>query len=45
MEDLTMESKKQDNKQVKKQPLTALAVVTLSEKDMSSVSGGGKSWT
>jgi bacteriocin-like protein len=44
MEDLTMESKKQDKKQVKKQPLTALPVVTLSEKDMSSVSGGGSSW-
>lgn len=35
-----METKKQDNKQVKTQPLTSLRVVSLTEKDMSSVSGG-----
>ena len=40
-----MESKKQDKKQVKKQPLTALPVVTLSEKDMSAVSGGARTWS
>lgn len=39
-----METKQQDNKQVQTQPLAHLPVVTLSEKDMSAVSGGRASW-
>ncbi|WP_277883398.1 hypothetical protein [Nostoc flagelliforme] len=40
-----MEIKKQDNKQAKTQPLTKLPVVTLTDKDMSAVSGGGHKWS
>jgi len=43
MEDSTMEIKKQDNKQDKRQPKTELPVALLTEKDMSAVSGGTKS--
>jgi bacteriocin-like protein len=35
-----MDNKKQDKKQVKTLPLANLPIVTLSEKDMSSVNGG-----
>jgi hypothetical protein len=35
-----METKKQDKKQAKTQPLANLPVVALTEKDMSSVNGG-----
>ncbi len=35
-----MDTKKQDKKQSKTQPLANLPIVTLSEKDMSSVNGG-----
>ncbi|MDF5733633.1 MAG: hypothetical protein PUP92_38085 [Rhizonema sp. PD38] len=35
-----MKIKKQGNKQIKTEPLTKLPVVTLTDKDMSSVSGG-----
>ncbi len=37
-----MEAKQQDKKQVKTQPVSNLPVVNLTEKDMSSVSGGGR---
>jgi bacteriocin-like protein len=40
-----MEIKKQDKKEAKTQPLTKLPVVTLTEKDMSSVSGGSRRWS
>ena len=40
-----MNTKKQDQKQAKTLPLTNLPIVTLTEKDMSSVNGGGyNSW-
>jgi bacteriocin-like protein len=40
-----MDTKKQDQKQAKTLPLTKLLIVTLTEKDMSSVNGGGtQSW-
>ena len=35
-----METKKPDRKQAKTLPLTQLPIVTLTEKDMSSVNGG-----
>jgi bacteriocin-like protein len=35
-----MDNKKQDKKQAKTQPLANLPIVTLTDKDMSSVSGG-----
>ncbi len=35
-----MDNKKPDQKQVKTLPLTKLPIVTLTEKDMSSVNGG-----
>ena len=35
-----MDTKKQDKKQVKTQPLAKLPIVTLTDKDMSSVNGG-----
>jgi len=37
-----METKQQDNKQDKRQSLAKLPVVTLTEKDMSRVSGSNK---
>lgn len=41
-----METKKQVKKQTKTQPLTALPVMPLNEKDMSKVSGGaGSTWS
>ncbi len=40
-----MELNKQVKKEVKTQPLANLPVVTLTEKDMSSVSGGGRRWS
>jgi bacteriocin-like protein len=40
-----MEIKKSVKKEVKTQLLTTLPVVTLTEKDMSSVTGGGGRWT
>jgi len=40
-----MDTKKQDKKQAKTLPLTNLPIVTLTDKDMSSVNGGGyNSW-
>ncbi len=36
-----MDTKKQDQKQAKTLPLVKLSIVTLTEKDMSSVNGGG----
>jgi bacteriocin-like protein len=39
-----MEINKSVKKEVKTQLLTTLPVVTLTEKDMSSVSGGARSW-
>jgi hypothetical protein len=40
-----MDTKKPDKKQAKTQPLANLPIVTLTEKDMSVVSGGGyNSW-
>ena len=40
-----MDTKKQDHKQGKTLPLKNLPIVTLTEKDMSSVNGGGyNSW-
>ncbi len=39
-----MEIKQQVKKEVKTQPLANLPVVTLTEKDMSSVSGGRSAW-
>ncbi len=39
-----MEIKKQDKKEAKILLLANLPLVTLTEKDMSSVSGGGRSW-
>ena len=40
-----MDNKKQDKKQAKTLPLTKLPVVTLTDKDMSSVNGGSyQSW-
>ncbi|HSF76558.1 MAG TPA: hypothetical protein VLA84_22375 [Microcoleus sp.] len=40
-----MDAKKPDQKQAKTLPLTNLPIVTLTEKDMSSVNGGGyNSW-
>jgi len=41
-EDLIMESKQQDNKPAKTQPMANLPIVTLTDKDMSHISGGGK---
>ncbi len=35
-----MDTQKQDKKQAKTQPLANLPIVTLTEKDMSSVNGG-----
>jgi len=35
-----MDTKKQDQKQAKTLPVTQLPIVTLTEKDMSSVNGG-----
>jgi bacteriocin-like protein len=35
-----MDTKKQDQKQTKTLPLTQLPIVTLTDKDMSSVNGG-----
>jgi len=43
-ENLTMETKKQDNKQAKTQLVAHLPIVSLTEKDMSAVSGGRSSW-
>ncbi len=40
-----MEIKKQDKKEAKILLLANLPLVTLTEKDMSSVSGGGRSWS
>ncbi len=40
-----MDTKKQDQKQAKTLPLTKLSIVTLTDKDMSSVNGGSyNSW-
>jgi hypothetical protein len=39
-EEATMDNKKQSQKQGKTLPLTNLPIVTLTEKDMSSVNGG-----
>jgi bacteriocin-like protein len=40
-----MDTKKQSQKQPKTLPLAKLSIVTLTEKDMSSVNGGGyNSW-
>ncbi len=39
-----MEIKKQDKKDAKILPLANLPLVTLTAKDMSSVSGGGRIW-
>ncbi len=40
-----MDNKKSDKKQGKTLPVTQLPIVTLTEKDMSSVNGGGyNSW-
>lgn len=39
-----METKQQDNKKAKTLPLAHLPIVTLTEKDMSVVSGGGSKW-
>ena len=40
-----MDTKKPDNKPAKTLPLTKLPIVTLTDKDMSSVNGGGyNSW-
>ncbi len=36
-----MDTKKQDQKPAKTLPLTQLPIVTLTDKDMSSVNGGG----
>jgi len=36
-----MDTKKPDQKQAKTLPVTQLPIVTLTEKDMSSVNGGG----
>jgi hypothetical protein len=45
MEDFAMDNKKSDKKQGKTLPVTQLPIVTLTEKDMSSVNGGGyNSW-
>ena len=38
-----MDTKKQDQKQAKTLPLKNLPIVTMTEKDMSSVNGGGYS--
>jgi bacteriocin-like protein len=38
-----MDTKKQDKKQAKTLPLVKLPIVTLTDKDMSSVNGGGYS--
>jgi hypothetical protein len=40
MEDSTMDNKKPDKKQGKTLPATQLSIVTLTDKDMSSVNGG-----
>jgi len=40
-----MEAKQQDKKEVKTLPLTNLPVLTLTEKDMSSLHGGGRTWS
>ncbi len=40
-----METKKQDKKEAKTQPLANLLVVSLDEKDMSAVSGGSRRWS
>ncbi len=40
-----METKKQVKKEVKTQPLANLSIVSLDEKDMSAVSGGGRRWS
>ncbi len=39
-----METKQQDNKQVKTQSVANLPIVSLTEKDMSAVSGGKARW-
>jgi len=39
-----METKQQDNKQAKTQPVAHLPIVSLTEKDMSAVSGGRARW-
>lgn len=39
-----MEIKQQDNKQVKTTSVANLPIVTLTEKDMSTVSGGRAAW-
>jgi bacteriocin-like protein len=40
-----MDTKNQDQKQAKTLPVTQLPIVTLTDKDMSSVNGGGyNSW-
>ncbi len=40
-----MDTKKQDQKQAKTLPLVKLPIVTLTDKDLSSVNGGGyNSW-
>jgi hypothetical protein len=40
-----MKIKQQDKKLVKTKPVANLPVVTLTQKDMSAVSGGGGRWT
>ncbi len=39
-----MDTKKQDQKPAKTLPLTQLPIVTLTDKDMSSINGGSFSW-
>jgi bacteriocin-like protein len=39
-----MDTKKQSQKPAKTLPVTQLPIVTLTEKDMSSVNGGGYIW-
>jgi len=39
-----MDTKKQSQKPAKTLPVTQLPIVTLTEKDMSSVNGGGYVW-
>ncbi len=40
-----MKIKQQDKKEVKPLPLTNLPVLNLTEKDMSHISGGGRTWS